>query len=61
MEQEIDRGTEADDAAETEGEEALREVVTAELAQLTPTNGPNIKERNRLPTLKNCLQIKVCK
>ena len=61
VEQETDRGTEADEAAETEGEQALREVFTAELAQLTPTNATNIKERNRLPTLKNCLQIKVCK
>ena len=52
VEQEPDRGTEADEAAGTEGEEALREVFTAELAQLTPTNATNIEERNRLPKLK---------
>ena len=52
VEQERDKGTEADEAAETEGEEALREVFTEELAQLTPTNATNIDERNRLPKLK---------
>ena len=52
VEQEPHRRTEADEAAGTEGEKALREVFTAELAQLTPTNATNIEERNRLPKLK---------
>ena len=52
VEQEPDRGTEVDEAARTEGEEALREVFTTELVQLTPTNATNIEERSRLPKLK---------
>ena len=52
VEQELDRGTETDEAAETEGEEALREVFTTELAQLTPTNATNVEVRNRLPKFK---------
>ena len=52
VEQEPDRGTEADEAAGREGEEALRKVFTAELAKLTPTNATNIENRNRLPKLK---------
>ena len=51
VEQEPHRRTEADEAAGTEGEKALREVFTAELAQLTPTNATNIEERNRLSKL----------
>ena len=51
VEQEPDRAVEADEAAGTKGE-ALREVFTTELAQLTPTNATNIEERNRLPKLK---------
>ena len=52
VKQEPGIGTEADEAAETEGEEVLREVFTGELAQLTPTNATNIEERKRLPKLK---------
>ena len=63
VEQEPHRRTEADEAAGTEGEKASREVFTARLVQLTPTNVTNIEERNRLPKLKKTAfrNSKVCK
>ena len=56
VEQEPDRGTEAHEAARTEGEEALREVFISELAQLTPTNATNIEKGTDFRNLKSCLQ-----
>ena len=61
VEQERGRETQTDEATWIEGEEVLREVFKAELAQLTPTNMTNNEERKRLPKLKKLpLEIAKC-